>query len=104
MNLETLSSEHLAELRDKVIATLNDPASVRQREVRGEIQRGGPSTARPQRPVRPDRMVGLWDDAGPGEAGGDALEATASLGVALRAQPSDAALAVHPVINIGLAF
>lgn len=41
MNLETLSSEQLAELRDKVIATLNDPASVRQRELQGEIETGG---------------------------------------------------------------
>jgi len=30
-------------------------------------------------------------------------KATGSLGVALRAQPSDAALAVHPVIDIGFA-
>jgi hypothetical protein len=39
---------------------------------------------------------------------GDALESyritSGSLGVTLRAQPGDAAVAVHPVIDIGFAF
>jgi hypothetical protein len=41
MNLETLSIEQLADLRDQVIATLNDRVSARQKELQGEIDRLG---------------------------------------------------------------
>jgi hypothetical protein len=41
MNLETLSIEQLADLRDQVIATINDRVSARQRELQSEIDRLG---------------------------------------------------------------
>ncbi len=41
MNLESLSIEQLAELRDKVIEALNDRVSARQKELQGEIDRLG---------------------------------------------------------------
>lgn len=41
MNLGTLSIEQLADLRDKVIATLNDRVSTRQKELQSEIERVG---------------------------------------------------------------
>jgi DNA-binding protein H-NS len=61
MNIDTLSIEDLADLRDKVIATLSDRVSARQKELQAEIDRVGsltssdkqkPSTARPKRPVK----------------------------------------------------
>jgi DNA-binding protein H-NS len=41
MNLEQLSIEQLAELRDEVISTLNDRVSAKQRELQAEIDRFG---------------------------------------------------------------
>ena len=41
MNLETLSSEQLAELRDKVIATLNDPLACASGSCRARSKRAG---------------------------------------------------------------
>jgi len=41
MNIETLSIEQLAELRDKVILTLNDRVSAKQKELQAEIERFG---------------------------------------------------------------
>jgi hypothetical protein len=41
MQIESLSIEDLADLRDKVIATLNDRVTARQRELQGEIDRLG---------------------------------------------------------------
>jgi hypothetical protein len=61
MQLDTLSIEQLADLRDKVIATLNDRVSARQRELQSEIDRLGGvvsseprkrPTAHPKRPVK----------------------------------------------------
>jgi DNA-binding protein H-NS len=49
MNLETLSIEQLAELRDKVILTLNDRVSAKQRELQQEMERFG-SLASLQKP------------------------------------------------------
>jgi DNA-binding protein H-NS len=41
MNIETLSIEQLADLRDKVISTLNDRVSAKQKELQAEIERFG---------------------------------------------------------------
>jgi hypothetical protein len=52
MNLETLSIEDLAQLRDRVISTLADKVAARQKELLAESERVGalitskPSTAR----------------------------------------------------------
>ena len=58
MNLETLSIEDLAVLRDKVILTLADKVTARQKALLAESERVGalitskPSTARPKRPAK----------------------------------------------------
>ena len=39
MNIENLTIEQLADLRDKVISTLSDKVSARQRELSGEAER-----------------------------------------------------------------
>jgi hypothetical protein len=50
MNLETLSIEPLAELRDEVISTLNDRARARQTELQGEVERlGGVVSSEPRK-------------------------------------------------------
>jgi DNA-binding protein H-NS len=87
MNLETLSIEQLADLRDKVIATLNDRVVARQRELQNEIDRLGgvvsseprkQSTARPKRPVKYRDGQNEWSGCGTmpawAKAKGDALE------------------------------
>jgi hypothetical protein len=58
MNLETLSIEDLADLRDKVTIALPDTVAARQKELSAESERVGalvtskPSTVRPKRPVK----------------------------------------------------
>jgi DNA-binding protein H-NS len=73
MQLESLSIEDLAELRDQVIATLNERVSARQKELQGEIDRLGgvvsstpskPSTARPKRPVKYRDGQNEWSGCG----------------------------------------
>lgn len=79
MQIESLSIEDLAALRDKVISTLADKVAARQKELLAESERVGalvtskPSTAL-KRAVKVLRwcfgMVGLWDNARLGEAEG----------------------------------
>ena len=58
MNLETLSIEDLAALRDRVLSTLADKVAARQKDLLAESERVGalvtskPFTARPKRPVK----------------------------------------------------
>lgn len=84
MNLETLSIEDLATLRDNVIQTLSDKVAARQKELLAESERVGalvtskPSTARPKRPVKYRDGENTWSGVGSMPAWaklkGDALE------------------------------
>jgi len=87
MQLDTLSIEQLADLRDKVITALNDRVSARQRELQSEIDRLGgvvsaqpskSSTARPKRPVKYRDGALEWSGCGTmpawAKAKGDTLE------------------------------
>jgi hypothetical protein len=49
MQIESLSIEDLAALRDKVIATLNDRVSARQRELQSKIDRLGVVSSEPRK-------------------------------------------------------
>jgi DNA-binding protein H-NS len=73
MQIESLSIEELAELRDKVIGTLNEHVTVRQRELQGEIDRLGgvvssqpakSSTACPKRAVKYRDGSNEWTGVG----------------------------------------
>jgi hypothetical protein len=79
MQIESLSIEDLAALRDKVISTLADKVAARQKELLAESERvGALVTSKPfttlKRAVKVLRwgfgMVGLWDNARLGEAEG----------------------------------
>jgi DNA-binding protein H-NS len=87
MQLESLSIEQLADLRDQVVSTLSDRVSARQRELQSEIDRLGgvisseprkQSTARPKRPVKYRDGLNEWSGCGTmpawAKAKGDALE------------------------------
>jgi DNA-binding protein H-NS len=84
MNLETLSIEDLAALRDKDIGALSDKVAARQKELLAESERVGalvtskPSTARPKRPVKYRDGENTWSGVGSMPAWaklkGDALE------------------------------
>jgi DNA-binding protein H-NS len=84
MNLETLSIEDLAALRDRVLSTLADKVAARQKELLAESERVGalvtskPSTARPKRPVKYRDGQNEWSGCGTmpawAKAKGDALE------------------------------
>ena len=58
MQIESLSIEDLAALRDRVLSTLADKVAARQKELLAESERVGalvtskPSTVRPKRPVK----------------------------------------------------
>jgi DNA-binding protein H-NS len=66
MNLDSMTIEQLAELRDKVIQTLSDKVAARQKELSSEAERldalvtSKPSTSRPG-PKRPERPVKYRD-------------------------------------------
>jgi hypothetical protein len=70
MNVETLSIEDLASLRDKVIQTLADKVAARQKELQAESERVGsfvtakPSTSRPKRPVKCRDGQNEWTGVG----------------------------------------
>ena len=70
MNLETLSIEDLASLRDRVITALSDKVAARQKELLVESERVGalvnskPSTARPKRPVKYRDGENVWSGVG----------------------------------------
>jgi DNA-binding protein H-NS len=70
MNLETLSIEDLAALRDRVITALSDKVAARQKELLAESERVGalvtskPSTARPKRPVKYRDGENSWTGVG----------------------------------------
>jgi hypothetical protein len=55
MQIESLSIEQLAQLRDQVITTLNDRVAARQRELQGEIDRLG-GWCRPNSENHPRRV------------------------------------------------
>jgi DNA-binding protein H-NS len=65
--LKTFPLNLLAELRDKVIATLNDRVSTRQRELQSEIERLGgvvASTARSKRAPKYRDGENVWSGVG----------------------------------------
>jgi DNA-binding protein H-NS len=84
MNLETISIEDLAALRDRVSQALSDKVAARQKELSCEAERLGalvmskPSTARPKRPVKYRDGENTWSGVGSMPAWarlkGDALE------------------------------
>lgn len=87
MQIESLSIEELADLRDKVTALLADRVSARQKELQAESERLGglvssetikPSTARPKRPVKYRDGPLEWSGVGTmpawAKAKGEALE------------------------------
>jgi DNA-binding protein H-NS len=70
MNLETLSIEDLAALRERVITALSDKVAARQKELLAESERVGtlvtskPSTARPKWPVKYRDGQNEWTGVG----------------------------------------
>jgi hypothetical protein len=84
MQIESLSVEDLAALRDKVLSTLADKVAARQKELLAESERVGalvtskPSTARPKRPVKYRDGQNEWSGCGTkpewAKAKGDTLE------------------------------
>jgi hypothetical protein len=70
MQIDSLSIEDLASLRDRVIATLADKVAARQKELLAESERVGalvtskPSAARPKRPVKYRDGENTWSDVG----------------------------------------
>lgn len=84
MNLDSMTIEQLAELRDRVIQTLSDKVAARQKELSSESERLGalvtskPSTARPKRPVKYRDGDLTWSGVGTApawvKAKGDSLE------------------------------
>jgi DNA-binding protein H-NS len=81
----TLSMEQLADLRDKVITTLDDRRSARQRKLQRQIGRLGgvvsseprkQSTARPKRPVKYRDGQNEWSGCGTMPAWGKANHST----------------------------
>jgi DNA-binding protein H-NS len=70
MQIETLSIEQLADLRDKVTRALADKVALRQKELSCQAERLGalvtskPSTARPKRPVKYRDGQNEWSGCG----------------------------------------
>jgi hypothetical protein len=70
MQIESLSIEDLASLRDKVIQALAEKVAARQKELSAESERVGglvtskPSTARPKRPVKYRDGANEWTGVG----------------------------------------
>lgn len=84
MQIESLSIEELASLRDRVTQALADKVAARQKELLAESERVGalitskPSTARPKRPEKYRDGENTWSGVGTMPAWaklkGDALE------------------------------
>ena len=70
MQIESLSIEDLAALRDRVLLTLADKVAARQKELLAEAERVGalvtskPSTVRPKRPVKYRDGENVWSGVG----------------------------------------
>ncbi|QIP09956.1 H-NS family nucleoid-associated regulatory protein [Bradyrhizobium symbiodeficiens] len=70
MQIESLSIEGLAALRDKVTQTLADKVAARQKEPLAEVEKVGapvtskPPTARPKRPVKYRDGENTWSGVG----------------------------------------
>jgi DNA-binding protein H-NS len=70
MNLDSMTIEQLAELRDRVIQTLSDKVAARQKELSSEAERldalvtSKPSVARPKKPVKYRDGENVWTGVG----------------------------------------
>jgi DNA-binding protein H-NS len=70
MQIESLSIEELAALRDKITQALADKVAARQKELLAEVEKVGalvtskPSTVRPKRPVKYRDGENTWSGVG----------------------------------------